>query len=143
MPLPGARVIHPRLHESVRSVQSDRGLPDECTITRPDGGALNPGTLIWTPNAPVVYTGPCRVQLLPPGRVFVNQHGDASVSVVRYSASLPWDTTDIAVDDVLTVTTSKDPKMIGRSFVVYNVTVDTFGSRRFVDLIDRPERVPT
>lgn len=143
MPLPRSGVVHPRLHQELRrSTVGTAGMPDECTIVHPtDGqGTIDPTSGLWfPPDGITVYTGVCRVQadtrMMRGGLV---DTGDIAITLHRYRASIPWDTAEILVDDILTVTRTHDPHLAGRPLMVRDVKFDTFQVRRFLDLEDHP-----
>lgn len=144
MPLRNSRLLHPRFHQEIRrSAVGDRGYPDECTITRPGTGegTTDPATGIWTPPAAtVVYTGCCRVQGDTRTQGKIQEKGDEIVALHRYRAGVPWDVDQVLVDDVLTVTCSEDPVIVGRPLMVRDFVLDTFLVRRTLLLEDHPHR---
>lgn len=141
MPLPNSRLVHPRFHENLRaSAAGDLGLPDSCVISRGGDrvGAVGEG-LVWSPAAAdVVYVGACRVQ--PEATQDRDATvGDTLVSLHRYRASIRSDADQVLVDDVLTVTVSADPQLIGRPLVIRDVVFDSFQVHRYLLLEDHPE----
>src|ERR671919_1861398 len=91
---------------------AERLMVDACTISRAGAGepVLNEDTLQYeTPAGSTVYTGKCRVQV---GATMAStpEAGERVQVVQRATIQLPMTVTDVAVDDVVTVTSSKhDP----------------------------------
>lgn len=143
MPLPGSSIVNPKLHEHLTGWRR-RGLPDTCTITRPSTAVatVDPETLVRTPASPtVIYDGGCTAQPAPYGdRVVIT--GDTQVVIRKYVVSIDADAASIDVDDVVVLTTTEDPLLLGRPLVVVDVTGDTFQSRRLIICEDRPGMHP-
>lgn len=100
---------------------------DACTITRAGASTLNRVTSVITPGAATtLYSGACRVK---PQRVPRNQQAGERLTVVaRYEVALPFSalaTDDLQVGDTVTITTSGDTRLVGKTFAV--MAVD-FGS---------------
>lgn len=98
-----------------------RDLTGRCTITR--------GT---HPNVSTVSSGvPCLV--LPSTSLTreVDVAAGGQVTLNMYEVHLPVDT-DVARDDVLTVTTSRDADLVGRWLRVFEVVVGEWTSSRTV-----------
>lgn len=100
---------------------------ETCRVERGTRGALDPATGRYTPTSTVVYNGRCDVKPLAAGADSAVV-GERDVVLRRYDAALPFDTLGtIAVDDVLTVTASADPRLVGRPLTVVAVGL---GGRR-------------
>lgn len=56
--------------------------------------------------------------------------GERAVSLRLFTVTVPWDTTDVAVDNVVTVTTSNDPDLVDRTMRVVDVQGMTDGAYR-------------
>lgn len=147
MPMPNSGLVHPRFHDDIRgsAVAAAGGFPDTCTITR--AAALDTGTTAadgasFVPAAPAtIYTGVCRVQLDTGfSRGEVEKVGDDVTTLQRYRIGVPWDVDGLQTDDVLVVTASRDPQLVGRPLVVRSFAVDTFLIRRLVIAEDHPDR---
>lgn len=76
----------------------------------------------------VVYAGVCRVR--PSSGPQVVEAGEAPRSLRLYDVWLPYDTTGVELDHVLTVTDSDDPYMIGREFRITDVQGGSDGAYR-------------
>lgn len=129
---------------------SSSALPDVCTITRASGEpTLNPITLELAPGDELsVYEGACRVR--PRGSQELDvEVGELHETLGPYVATLPalssatgvvdGDPNDVIVDDFLTVISSADASMIGRSFRVVHVGWSSWQIDRRLGLEDRQQ----
>lgn len=125
-------------------------LPDTCIIRRPaTEPTLNETTLDLEPGtSSTVYAGPCRVR----SRGSLEQDvevGELHETLGPYTGTLPaldtadgvtaGDPNDVRVDDFLTVVTSSDPGMIGRSFRLVHVSWSAFQIDKRLGLEDRQQ----
>lgn len=94
-----------------------------CTITRAGAGdpVRNEETgQLEPPAATTVYTGPCLVT--PEGGDRVQEFGGAPVALRSYTVSIADLTADVHVEDLVTVTGSRDPLLdVGRALRVLDV----------------------
>lgn len=94
-----------------------------CTITRAGTGdpVRNETTgQLEPPPATTVYTGPCLVT--PEGGDRVQEYGGAPVAMRSYSVQIADLTADIHVEDLVTITASRDPLLdVGRALRVLDV----------------------
>lgn len=110
-------------------------MQDSCTITRAGSGTstFDPATGTYTdPASTTVYTGKCRVK----PRNLVDrtvQAGEQQVSLWSFEVSVPVSATDVDLDDVVTVTGSIDPSLVGRTLRVRSVARGTFLTARRLD----------
>jgi hypothetical protein len=107
-------------------------MQDTCTITRADAGTpvFNETTGAYTSSAPTtVYTGPCRVKPRNLADRVVDA-GEQAVSLWPFQVSIPFAATDVELDDLVTVTASVDPSLVGRELRVRSVTRGTFVTAR-------------
>lgn len=99
----------------------DSTLTDACTIAGQSEPAFDPDTGTYTDTpGDSVYSGPCRLGPTE-GSDRVVEVGGEPVSLRTYKLRLPWGTEDIAVDQIVTFTTSNDPHLVGRRFRVIDV----------------------
>jgi len=91
------------------------GIGDEVAVVRESSGALNTTTGAYTVSESSIYTGNGRVRRTQPGEV---DAGGASIPVERTTIHLPLGTAGVLVGDVVRVTGSRSPELIGREFVV-------------------------
>lgn len=137
-------------------VTSTTALPDLCVIERAAGEpVLNPITLESTSGEPEsIYEGTCRVR--PRGSQEQDEEvGELHETTGPYVATLPalasatgvasGDPNDVLVDDFLTVVTSTDASMVGRSFRIVHVGWSSWQLDRRLGLEDRqqPEGIGT
>lgn len=129
MPQPAGRggggVLHSLWNASNR-VPATSVLIDLCTISR--AGSLGAGSLdrssgsVTGPIRDVLGTDvPCRVEVLPARSAAAHLVGEQQVTTREYIVQVPYDFTDVKVDDRLEVTDSGDPGLVGRTFRVLSV----------------------
>lgn len=106
---------------------------DTCVVNRRSLGALNTGTGVYAPSDTPQYSGTCLVRPQSPGSVEV---GGEQVELRRYLVILPHDEADVAVDDIVTVTSTRDLQLNGKQLVVRNVRTDTYNTTRKLDCED-------
>lgn len=117
--------------EQVRAAQEALML-STGTITR--GGnryEYIDGQEVLTP-APEVYSGKLRIQRKPNAPMWATA-GAEQVPNPAYIGALPWTVTGLDVRDVLTVTASDDPDLVGRRFLITEIEANGFiiTARRF------------
>lgn len=113
-------------------------LIDACTVTRASTSppVYDPVTMQYTPAAPTaVFTGACWVRPAQAGANVV-EAGDEPVTLRTFLVSLPWDCPTVEVDDMLTVTASLDPRLVGRPLRVVAVAYSTAHVRRQITVED-------
>lgn len=117
----------------LRRAEGDAQRHATCTITRGNDDASfddETGT-VTPPTSTTVYTGGCRVwPTQTQDRVVVT--ADEAVTVRSVRAAIPWDETDTAVDDVLTVTACDDPRLVDRPLRITDVEVTTYQAGRIL-----------
>lgn len=97
-----------------------RWLVDRCEIRSPADPVYDDEQGVDVPGVgDLVYSGPCRHR--PAGGDRVVEAGDAPVSLGRFDHWLPWDTTGIKVNQIVTMTKSRSPHIVGRSYRVADV----------------------
>jgi hypothetical protein len=125
---PGSPVI-PKAWEAQHAPVAVKTMTGGCTIRHPgtiriyDEATSQTRT---TPNLPY-YTGACRVQALAIGdsRVLV---AEEQVTRRGYLIAVPADVAEAAVDDQVTITSSNDPSLTGKTLTITSVQR---GSLRF------------
>jgi hypothetical protein len=103
-----------------------------CTITRESTGVMyDDETGTYLPSPPdEIYDGWCRLRGLEPQENVHDVAGD-QVTVNDYTVAIDWETVDVEVDDVVTLTSSLDPRLVGRPMKVLAVGVtDDLVARR-------------
>jgi hypothetical protein len=92
--------------------------------------AFNETTGAYTPAAPTtVYTGKCRVKPRNLADRVVDA-GEQTVSLWPFQVSIPFAAIDVELDDLVTVTASVDPSLVGRELRIRSVTRGTFVTAR-------------
>ncbi len=124
MPLmPHGGIFHPAWSESNR-IPAATALTATCMHTRPGVGAVVFDPATGTTSTPVPTTIaadlPCRVQTTRAQQLEQVVGGQLVTSRI-YIVEVPWDHSDIRVDDVLTVTASEAPSLVGRALRVADV----------------------
>lgn len=88
-----------------------------------------------TPTYAVVYAGPCKVQqqkgIARPANV-----GEAEVFLSRLELHIPMSVTGVSSDDVLDLTASADPDLLGRLFHVRELAHKTWASARRYSIVE-------
>lgn len=108
-------------------------LPDTCTVTRASGEPVfdeATGNYV-TPVPTTIYTGACRIAPLSVQDRAV-LFGEASVDLVAYRATFPYDVPAFVKDDRVNVTASEDLQLIGRDLEVHSYEVKTLQTKRRV-----------
>jgi ethanolamine utilization microcompartment shell protein EutL len=99
---------------------------DDVTIARPGPLVLDPDTGDLVPaTGATVYTGPGRLKM--PSAVEVNRmFGGEDVTKTRFVLSVPHDVTDVAIGDVVTVTSSDSEAAQEIAYTVVLVPRETY-----------------
>lgn len=104
-------------------------LTDTCAITTATEAEFDPGEGTYvTVAGDSVFAGACRVS--PATAPSVVQAGDSPVPLRHFNVFLPWDTVDVELDHVVTITASTDPHLVGRRLRVVDVQGMTDGVYR-------------
>jgi hypothetical protein len=104
----------------LRKADRDRTRYPRCTLTRGTYPDL-------TPTADI----PCSVSPMPSGTTGEVQSGGTAMVLNFYRVLLPYDL-DVRRGDVLTITRSRDPRMVGRWLTVREATIDEDLTSRIV-----------
>lgn len=117
-------------------------MTDTCVIYRLDYDHATPGAGGRDTYARTdLYTGRCRVRPASESRVggSPRRAGDSDLSQSSYEVFVPLTVTELQANDLLTVTSSQDPRLVGR---VYKMTGQIAGSqitaRRMLCVEDSP-----
>lgn len=118
---PRDHVVHPRWSERHRPVATST-LTAECEVTRRGGAGTTDTVGVFTPPAAtVVYTGPCRVLALTSRSARPVVVGEAQETRHRYQVSLLWDAAQVEIGDLVAVTGSVDPGLVGKPLRVTDI----------------------
>ena len=104
----------------LRMLRREDRLTGRCTVTRGD----------WPETVTVDTDVGCVVRPSQQARTEVSSGGE-QVSLHVYDVRVPWGL-DVERGDVLTVDSSRDPQMVGRSLTVIEVTADEWAATRMV-----------
>ena len=106
---------------------SDTAMTDTGTITRPGADTFDASTGLITAGASTtIYTGSMRVRPAAASGAGETQFGEEQVTLSRYVVTVPYDTTSVRIDDVVTVTDSDDADLIARTLRVAAIPLGTF-----------------
>jgi len=112
-------------------------MTDTVAVTRITGQTYNPATMAYEPTVVAVHTGPADVKPLDVQNREV-QAGEREVALRSFEVRLPFDEpAAIARGDLVTVTASADPRLVGR---VLTVTGVGHGGRRTARHLDAEDR---
>lgn len=127
----------PRLLRQGRHA-AERRMVDTCTIRRRTGETTDDfsGTVTATYLSPDPYAGKCRVQQHP-ARAEEQDAGQDYLRLLRLEVQLPISAIGLKVGDVVTLTTSRDPDLLGREFRVRDLAHKTDATSRRVQCIER------
>lgn len=108
---------------------------DSCTITRAGArGSFDSTTGTYSAAAADTrYTGKCRVK---PSALSANQAvqaGERAVSLWPFTVSVPIAVDNVELDDIVTVTASADPSLVGHRLRVRSIARGTYLTARRLD----------
>jgi len=106
---------------------------DACVIRRRTGETTDPTTGEVTPTYAQVYSGKCRVQTRNIATQSSNV-GQQRVDLFTSELQLPIEVVDVLVNDVVEVTDSLDPALVGHSMRVTNLAYGTHKTARRLPL---------
>lgn len=108
-------------------------LLDECTIARLGTPTFDPVTGQYTNPTVAVYSGACHIAPFTGARTLDEEFGGEIVVTRNYSLKLPYTATAVRKEDVVTITSSEDPGLVGAVFRVDQVDGETHQmSRRII-----------
>lgn len=93
-------------------------MTDTCTITREGPRVLDTATGQNAPSVTAIYAGKCRVRPQPGIATRDVRAGDQVIGTHAPVVSVPVEVVDVAAGDIVTVTASRDPGLIGRRLLV-------------------------
>lgn len=108
-----------------------RWLVDRCSIAAKPTVAFDEDQHrdVETAGADIYADLPCRTAVTGT-QDRVARVGERAVSLRLFTVTVPWDTTGVNVDDVVTITASNDPDLIDRTMRVVDVQAMTDGVYR-------------
>lgn len=117
---------------------AEDGMVDTCTIRRPTGSTVDEfsGTSTTIYLDPDPYDGKCRVQQAQ-AQAAAEDVGQDFVLMLRLELQVPMSVTGLAVRDEVTITASRDPDLVGRTFLIRDLAHKTDASARRVQLTER------
>lgn len=122
---------------------SERILTDACTVTREGTAVTSRTDGSVTRDATTIYVGRCLVTAAAGSDTEEKEPGRKKRTEDDYRGRLPveansdetGDPGDVAVGDIVTVDTSDDPSLVGRTFRVTQVIAQTYASSRRLVLV--------
>lgn len=106
---------------------------DTCTISRAGAETFDDATGTYSDTESTVYSGKCRLKPSVLSADRVAQAAERQIALWPFSVSLPVDVTDVELDDVVTVTASQDPSLVGVRLRIRSVARGTYLTARRVD----------
>lgn len=114
---------------------AEQFMVDRCTINEASDITFDPDEGVESDTAgDEVYAGKCRIR--PASGPSTVEAGEGTRSFGYFDVWLPWDTTGVELDHVLTITTSDDPYLVDRTFTVVNVEGGSDGAHRKLQVQD-------
>ena len=102
---------------------------DRCRIERTTGTTVDPETGESTPQTTVVYAGKCRVMSWAVATTSPNV-GQQRTDLLRMDLHVPMSVAGVAVNDVATITASRDPDLVGKRLRIDNLAHKTDATAR-------------
>lgn len=123
--------------DSLEAVLAGANLADACRIERLTSAQFSEETNIITRDWTTIWSGPCDVEI-GQGSLIPQTLDLAAdvVEVLRGIAKIPASATNVEADDRLTVTASTDGRMVGSTFTVAAVQMDTSPALRSLNLAE-------
>ena len=116
--------------------RAETRMPDTCEIKRQSGTVRDDESGTRVPSYTTLYTGKCRVQQNS-GMPASSDVGQDFVLLLTLEVQLPMSVTGLKVDDRIQITTSLDPDLIGRTFLIRGLAHKTEASARRVQCTER------
>lgn len=116
---------------------SESAMPDTCTITRAGAADIDPVTGVYSGTPSTVFSGACRVRQYSNSQDAVVMVGDLDETLARYVLTVPASATGVAIDDVVTVSSTNDSDLDGRSFYVSHIPRQSWLTDRRLIIEDR------
>jgi Family of unknown function (DUF6093) len=118
---------------SIEAVLAGTDLPDTCTIERLTATVFDQSTNVVTNTWSVIWSGPCCVQI----GIGVPVDNAAETQVVlRGLVQVPASVATVEHGDRLTVTTSRDLRLVGSHLAITAVQMDTTPALRVLNVSD-------
>lgn len=102
---------------------------DACVIKRFATNVLNQTTGVYEPTYSTIYTGSC---LIRPAAPSLTQAGQELVATHGYDLSLPYTEILELPEDLVDITASTDAFLVGKQFVIVNMSGDTYITNRMI-----------
>lgn len=116
---------------------SESAMPETCTITRADSADIDPVTGVYSGTPTTVYSGACRIRQYSNSQDAVVMIGDLDETLGRYILTVPASATGVAIDDVVTISSTTDDDLDGRTFYVSHIPKQSWLTDRRLMIEDR------
>jgi len=118
-------------------LENDYEMEDVCRIYKISvQGILQPDGSMSPDVETEIYSGICSITPIIARRDRFDEFGQGLVYSVQYRLTIPWDSSDIHITHLCTITTSRDPEFVGRVFEVRDVHRTSDISQRRITLHD-------
>lgn len=107
-------------------------MADTCTVRRRNGTTRVDG--LDVPNYDTVYTGMCKVQADTTLASTAQEIGGAVVTQTTRRVDLPMSAPEVMVDDLMDITASLDPQIVGETLRVSSRFGKTFATARRLEV---------
>jgi hypothetical protein len=117
---------------------AEAGMVDACVIDRVSGQAQDDFSGTVTDTYATVHSGKCRIQQ---EQLQAEHHeaGQDQILLQRTQLQIPVSVVGVQVRDRVTVTASRDPDLVGRSFLVRALAHKTDESARRLTVTERTD----
>jgi len=123
--------------DSIEAVLAATDLPDTCTIDRQTGTAFNATTNLVTKTWTSIWSGACRVEVgtgvSAPGLL---ENAAELMTSLRGLVQVPASVVDVAQGDRVTITASRDARLVGTHLAITAVQMDTTPALRNLNVSD-------
>jgi hypothetical protein len=123
--------------DSIEAVLAGTDLPDTCTIERQTATAFDATTNLVTKTWSVIWSGACRVEtgtgVSAPGLL---ENAAELMTSLRGLVQVPASVVDVGQGDRVTITTSRDARLVGAHLAITAVQMDTTPALRNLNVSD-------
>lgn len=116
---------------------SETAMPETCTVTRAGAADIDPVTGVHSGTPTTIFSGACRIRQFSNSQDAVVMVGDLDETLARYVLTVPASATGVAVDDVVTVSSTTDADLDGRTFYVSHIPKQSWLTDRRLMIEDR------
>jgi hypothetical protein len=114
---------------------AEAGMIDACVIQHNTGESTGAGGVVTVTYGTAFYTGKCQVQTQTETGQSVDV-GEAARIVTRRVVRLPVAVDDVLEGDLITITASLDPALVGKLFTARDIEAKTFLTARRITVLE-------